>query len=77
MKNDKFERVQVVDKINRIYLITLPDGCTPGRWEAAKEFVLAFSELRQKEPRCSFQLTSFSHDSNGGVTAWLAVGKEG
>lgn len=55
------------------YLLVLPDGCTPGRWEAAVAFAEAVGELRQKHDR-PFQFVPFSYDKDGGLDAILAVG---
>ncbi|MBI2637352.1 MAG: hypothetical protein HYW88_00490 [Candidatus Sungbacteria bacterium] len=54
------------------YLILLPDGCTPGRFEAAQAFAEAIVELKQKCPRKEFQLIPFGH-SKGALNSILAV----
>lgn len=57
-----------------VMLLNLPDGCTPGRWEAADAFVQAIAELQQKHPRRNFQFLPFSFNaSSGGLDAILAI----
>ena len=55
------------------YLLVLPDGCTPGRWEAAEAFADAAQELSGVQPNVPFQLVPFSFSQDGGVNALLAL----
>jgi hypothetical protein len=68
------------------FLLVLPDGCTPGRWEAAEAFAEAVAELRQACPDVEFQFVPFSHEwvprgssslspADIAVTSILAIGK--
>jgi len=50
------------------YLITLPDGCTPGRTEAAKAFAEAVESLGGQ---CNC-LLPFSYDGEGALIAVMA-----
>lgn len=71
-----FHLVQTVSAEAGVYLITLPDGCTPGRWEAAREFAEAVLELKVKVPNRTFSFTPFSFENvepESGVNSWLAV----
>ncbi len=71
-----FHAVQTVSKEAGIYLVTLPDGCTPGRFEAAEAFAKAVLELKAKVPNRMFTFTPFDHEESsrfGGVNAWLAI----
>lgn len=67
-------KVRKVSEVPLTYLLVLPDGCTPGRWEAAEAFAAAVAELRQQHNR-PFQLIPFSYDKGGGLSAILAVGE--
>lgn len=68
-----FHATQTLSRGNPLmFLIALPDGCTPGRWEAAKEFTTAIQTLREKYPSRKFQYVPFDH-SEGAVTALLAI----
>jgi len=72
------EKVQTVLDGTGVYLISLPDGCTPGRWEAAIYFAEAMAELRENFPGRSFSFVAFgfSHEPSEnfhGVNAWLAI----
>ncbi len=75
--NDHFHAVTTVSKEDRVYLINLPDGCAPGRWEAAEAFAEAVAELRTKCPSKSFTFTPFDHEKStgghGGIDSWLAI----
>lgn len=56
------------------YLLTLSDGCTEGRWEAAKEFTEAYKLLRERLPGRTFTITPFEskyteENDYGGSTA--------
>lgn len=56
--------------------IKLPDGCTPGRREAAEAFADAVKEIQKKYPERVFTFTPFDHERSsnfGGVIAWLAI----
>lgn len=64
-------KVKKVSDVPLTFLLVLPDGYTPGRWEAAKAFAEAVEELRQQHDR--FQFIPFSYDKNGGLDAILAV----
>ena len=66
-----FHAVNTITK-GSIYLLLLPDGCTPGRWEAARAFAKAIAELREKCPNKQFQYIPFDH-SDGAVNSLLAV----
>ena len=46
------------------FLLVLPDGCTPGSWEATVVFAEAVAELRQTYPETDFQLVPFSYVSS-------------
>ncbi len=68
------QHFHIVNTVRRgsVYLLLLPDGCTPGRWEAAKAFAEALVELRQKCPNKQFQFVPFDH-SEGAVNSILAI----
>ena len=65
----------LIDKRSSTILITLTDGCTPGRWEAAEEFANAFMELHKKFPSQQFQFVPFSMDGEGNTDSYLAIGQ--
>lgn len=72
--NNNAHRVLTVSKNPLIMLLNLPDGCSPGRWEAAEAFAEAIAELRQKHLGQHFQFLPFSLEANGGgLNAILAV----
>lgn len=61
------EIVKVRDKPLTL-LLKLPDGCTPGRWEAAEAFAEIIAEMRSRHPDKTFQLLPFSYNTpNDGV----------
>ena len=67
---------QTVQYFPHVALISLPDGCAPGKWEAAEYFAKAVSELREQFPHSQYRFVSFDHEENerfGGVKAWLAI----
>jgi len=69
-------KVKIVKESPLVLLISLPDGCTPGRHEAAIYFAEAVAESRERFPHRNFQFVTFDHEENerfGGVNAWLAV----
>jgi hypothetical protein len=47
------------------YLLTLPDGCTPGRMEAAVALASAYRKLRDKHSNQGFHLVPFSYSEGG------------
>jgi len=57
------------------YLVSLPDGCTPGRFEAAREFAQAFDAIHRLHPVASFNYVPFDHEGgqDGAVTAYLVI----
>lgn len=70
------ELVRVVSEKDGVYMIVLPEGVTPGRWEAAEEFAKAVAILHAKAPGCAFVFTSFDYESTAefhAVKSWLAV----
>ena len=44
-------------------MLKLPDGCTPGRWEAAEAFAEIIAEMRKRYPGKTFQLLPFNYDT--------------
>jgi hypothetical protein len=70
-QDEHFHAVQTVAE--KVYLIDLPDGCEPGRWEAAEAFAKGVAELRNRYPYHTFAYTPFSSDRHGQVTSWLAI----
>jgi hypothetical protein len=44
-------------------ILKLPDGCTPGRWEAAEAFAEINAEMCKQYPGKTFQLLPFSYDT--------------
>ncbi|MBI2098041.1 MAG: hypothetical protein HYT49_00025 [Candidatus Wildermuthbacteria bacterium] len=59
-------------------MLKLPDGCTPGRWEAAEAFAEIIAEMRKRHPSKTFQLLPFSYDTledgtNPAISAVLAI----
>ena len=71
-----------------VLVIDLPDGCRPGRWEAARSFAESVAELRTRFPGKRFQIVPFSGRwvgdrmdpgterfgfANTAVDAWLAI----
>lgn len=67
--NSQLESHEAGHKVKKVsdnpptYLLVLPDGCTPGRWEAAEAFAEAVAELRQACPEADFQFVPFSYVS--------------
>ena len=59
---DDDETISVVQADPLVLLITLPDGCTPGRWEAAESFAQSIAELREKYPGVKFQFIPFGYE---------------
>ena len=43
--------------------LTIPDGCGPGRWEAAVAFAEVFAEVKSRYPHRTFQYIPFSYES--------------
>ena len=59
-------------------MLKLPDGCTPGRWEAAEAFAEVIAEMRNRHPDKTFQLLPFNYDTqkdgaNPAISAMLAI----
>lgn len=59
-------------------MLTLPDGCTPGRWEAAEAFAEIIAEMHNRHPGKTFRLLPFSYDTprdgaNPALNAVLAI----
>lgn len=53
-------------------LLKLPDGCTPGRFEAAEAFTEIISEMQRRHPGNTFQLLPFSFcTANDGINPAL------
>lgn len=40
-------------------MITLPEGCTEGRWEAAESFAGSVAKIRESYPGKTFQFIPF------------------
>lgn len=57
------EEIAVVREEPLTLLLKLPDGCTPGRWEAAKAFAEILAEVCKKHPGKNFQLLPFSYST--------------
>ena len=55
-----------------VFLIQLPDGCTPGRDEALKFFIEAIAWLKLMRNNSRFSTAPFAHNEDG-VTAWVAT----
>ena len=53
-------------------LIQLPDGCTPGRWEAVEAFAQSVADLKNLHPDKNFQLLPFTFD-DGNLSSMLAI----
>lgn len=68
-------KVKKVSDVPLTYLLDLPDGCTPGRWEAAVAFAEVVAELRKSHSR-PFQFVPFSYSTDGGLEAILAIGHQ-
>ena len=69
-------RVKTIQLLPHVALISLPDGCTPGRHEAAVYFAEAVAELANRFPERRYQFASFDHEESerfGGVNSWLAI----
>ena len=49
-------------------MLKLPDGCTPGRWEAAEAFAEIIAEMHSRHPGKTFQLLPFSYATPSGGT---------
>ena len=45
------------------YLLVLPNGVTPGRYEAAGAFVDSYVELKEKHPDIPFHFFPFSYET--------------
>jgi hypothetical protein len=54
-------------------VLKLPDGCTPGRWEAAEAFGEIIAEMRRRYPGKSFQLLPFSYVAPDGANPAIGV----
>jgi hypothetical protein len=67
-----FHATHTLSRNPLIFIITLSDGCTPGRWEAAQEFVAEIKMLREKYPSRKFQYIPFDH-SDGAVNSLLVI----
>ena len=72
------ENILLVQEEPLTLLLTLPDGCTPGRWEAAVSFAGIIRETKIKYSGKKFQLLPFSYDTpsdgtNPALNAILAV----
>lgn len=50
---------------NSSYLLCLPDGVTPGSFEAAEAFVEAHEELKREHPDIQFHFFPFSYKTAG------------
>ncbi len=55
--------VKPVSEEPLVRMLTLPDGTTPGRFEAAEKFAEGIKELREKHPDMRFQLIPFNYDN--------------
>ena len=53
-------------------VLRLPEGCTPGRFEAAEAFQEACGELKRLYPGKRFQLLPFSYNTDRGENPALA-----
>ena len=70
------EEITLVRKDPLCLLLKLPDGYTPGRWEAVEPFADVIAEARRRYPGTSFQMLPFAYDGDGGLMAVLAVSDE-
>lgn len=66
--------VKMVTADPLVLVIDLPDGCTPGRWEAAEAFAENVAELRRRFPGKRFQFVPVS--GGAAVDAWLAIAED-
>lgn len=60
------DNVQVLSADPLVLIIDLPDGCSPGKWEAAESFAESFAGIVVKYPGKNFQFIPFSYDDCGG-----------
>ena len=70
--------IRFVSKEPLVLLLKLPDGCTPGRWEAAEAFAETISEVHKRFCGMRFQFLPFTYDTpsdgtNPALSAMLAV----
>ncbi|MDB5244547.1 MAG: hypothetical protein JWN18_417 [Parcubacteria group bacterium] len=59
------EEVSVVSHVPLVLVLSLPDGCTSGRWEAAESFAASITRARQLYPGRQFQFIPFSYKTDG------------
>jgi len=63
--------IQIVTQKPLSVIITLPSGCSAGRWEAAEAFAESFKQLGEQFPGKQFQLLPFSYQGGGGGNQFL------
>ena len=73
------EEILVVRETPITLMLKLPDGCTPGRWEAAEAFAEIVAQVVVRYPNNTFQFLPFSYNTpedgtNPALDAILAVG---
>lgn len=56
-----------------IFMITLPDGCDPGKPEAVKSFAESLKVLKREYRRYNFNFIPFSYDQSGGLKSIMAI----
>lgn len=72
-------KVRPVQESPLVVLLVLPDGCTPGKWQAATAFAEAVQELRGRYPGVRFQYVPFSYVDgkfDPALRAMLAIADE-
>lgn len=72
------EEIRVVREEPLTLLLKLPDGCTPGRWEAVEAFAEIFAEVRMRYPgknfqRLPFSFSTYSDGTDPALDAILAI----
>lgn len=64
---------EMIKKINdSVYLLSLPDGCTPGRYEAIRDFAKSIDRLKQRYPEKQFQYIT-ERNEYGAIDCILAI----
>lgn len=62
----------VTQESEDVFLINLPDGCTPGRVEAVEAFIEAVAWLKLMHMNSRFSIAAVSSNTDA-VTAWVAT----
>lgn len=75
------EEITIVREEPLTLILTLPDGCTSGRWEAAEAFADILAEMNKRYPGKNFQLLPFSYNTpsdgtNPALNAIFAVSQQ-